>query len=495
MALVLKDRVYETTNTTGTGTLTLEGAVTGYQSFSTIGNGNTTYYCISDGTNWEVGIGTYNSTGSTLARTTVLESSNSGNLVSFTSGTKDVICTYPAEKAVSTPDIENILKSSDIGVSVQAYSANLTEYASVNPTTAGLALLDDADAAAQRTTLGLGTAATTNSTAYATAAQGALADTALQPSYVENAYLITYTDLGVLPTTITLDIAKKWNIGEFTGSDTNYTINAISPTVSTLEPAHFTFVNNGSATKFVTFNSAILSIAGSIINQVTVPIGHKIDFDIRRNPLNGAVSYEAKVGDVNFNQTASGLATTWNPSDAAAAIVLSNSNKSVTRTGSGGANYSGVRGFGGEVNGKFRFALRCDAILVSGSGGSTTSIVQIGIASAGVSLSQTLGMVVSTAHQLLTYTSSANVTLGAFYGVLVDLNANLAWGTVNGSPISGNPEAGTGGVAITPDTFMYPCVFMKTATSGGSAGLFTLVDEVEDPFFNVWPSFANQWKV
>lgn len=83
---------------------------------------------------------------------------------------------------VETTAIANMLETSDIGTSVQAYSANLDEYAAVNPTAAGLALLDDADASAQRTTLGLGTAATTDATDYATAAQGALADSALQSS-------------------------------------------------------------------------------------------------------------------------------------------------------------------------------------------------------------------------------------------------------------------------------------------------------------------------
>ena len=101
MALVLKDRVQETTTTTGTGTLTLGGAVTGYQSFSAIGNANTTYYAIyaSGGTEWEVGIGTYTASGTTLSRDTVLSSSNSGSLVSFSAGTKNVWCDYPAGKA------------------------------------------------------------------------------------------------------------------------------------------------------------------------------------------------------------------------------------------------------------------------------------------------------------------------------------------------------------------------------------------------------------
>jgi hypothetical protein len=111
MALVLADRVRETTTTVGTGTVTLAGAVTGFQSFAVVGNGNTTYYTIAgQGTSeWEVGVGTYTLSGTTLARTTVLESSNSGSLVSFSAGTKDVFVTYPADRAVtgSTGMIEN----------------------------------------------------------------------------------------------------------------------------------------------------------------------------------------------------------------------------------------------------------------------------------------------------------------------------------------------------------------------------------------------------
>jgi len=102
MALVVKDRVKETSTTTGTGTFTLAGASTGFQSFSVIGDGNTTYYTITDGTNFEVGIGTYTSSGTTLSRDTILESSNSGNAVNWGAGSKDVFVTYPAERSVYT---------------------------------------------------------------------------------------------------------------------------------------------------------------------------------------------------------------------------------------------------------------------------------------------------------------------------------------------------------------------------------------------------------
>lgn len=102
MALVIADRVREQSTTTGTGTLVLTGAVTGFQTFSSaIGNGNTTYYTISNTgtTEWEVGIGTVSA--GQLARTTILSSSNANALVNFSAGTKDVFVTYPAEKSVN----------------------------------------------------------------------------------------------------------------------------------------------------------------------------------------------------------------------------------------------------------------------------------------------------------------------------------------------------------------------------------------------------------
>ena len=103
MALVLNDRVKETTTTTGTGAITFGGAVSGFETFSAgIGNSNTTYYAIVHRTaaEWEVGLGTLAGDSSTIARTTPISSSNSDSAVDFAAGTKDVFCTFPASKAV-----------------------------------------------------------------------------------------------------------------------------------------------------------------------------------------------------------------------------------------------------------------------------------------------------------------------------------------------------------------------------------------------------------
>ena len=105
MALVINDRVKETSTTTGTGTINLAGAETGYESFvSGIGTGNTTYYAIelNSAGEFEVGIGTVtDATPDTLSRDTIISSSNSDAAVNFSAGTKNVFCTLPAKKTIS----------------------------------------------------------------------------------------------------------------------------------------------------------------------------------------------------------------------------------------------------------------------------------------------------------------------------------------------------------------------------------------------------------
>jgi hypothetical protein len=121
MALVLADRVKETTTTAGTGTITLAGAATGFQSFAVVGDGNTTFYTIASqtGNEWEVGVGTYATSGTTLARTTVLSNSSATqpSALNFSAGTKDVFVTYPAGFAVA---------STNVGTSGQLLTSNGT---------------------------------------------------------------------------------------------------------------------------------------------------------------------------------------------------------------------------------------------------------------------------------------------------------------------------------------------------------------------------------
>jgi len=183
MALTLKDRVLETAAAPGTGAVTLLGAVTGYQTFSAaIGNGNTCYYTIADqsGANWEVGIGTYSSSGNTLARTTVLSSSNAGSTVNFASGTQNVFVTYPSEKAVYLDASGNVQPSLGTATFSSITDSGLTSGRVTYAGTSGL-LQDSANLTFNGTTL---TANTLNLTNALGVAYGGTGLTTLTSGYI-----------------------------------------------------------------------------------------------------------------------------------------------------------------------------------------------------------------------------------------------------------------------------------------------------------------------
>ena len=132
MALALNDRVQQTGTANTTVSFTLSGSVVGFQSFAVVGNGNTTYYSSTDASgNWEVGVGTYSTTGPTLARTTILSSSNSGSAVTF-SGTVNVFVTYPSEKSINydangVATIGTALGYSDTGI-IGSFASTVAGY-------------------------------------------------------------------------------------------------------------------------------------------------------------------------------------------------------------------------------------------------------------------------------------------------------------------------------------------------------------------------------
>ena len=135
MALVINDRVKETTTTTGTGAVSLGGAVTGFETFAAgIGNSNTVYYCIAhqDQAEFEVGLGTLDGDSSDLTRTTVISSSNSDSAVNFSSGTKDVFCTIPASKMLFK-DANNVFSnfSSDTITATTAFVPDASDGAAL----------------------------------------------------------------------------------------------------------------------------------------------------------------------------------------------------------------------------------------------------------------------------------------------------------------------------------------------------------------------------
>tara|TARA_R100000951_G_scaffold49279_1_gene41645 strand:- start:7458 stop:8252 length:795 start_codon:yes stop_codon:yes gene_type:complete len=147
MALVLKDRVKETTATTGTGALSLAGAVTNFQSFSSVlSDTDTTYYAVIDVTNseFEIGLGTYSSGGNTLARTTVLESSNGGSAVNFSAGTKNVFIAYPAEKSAYL-DASGQLVINGTAITATPAELNYLDITTPGTTQASAAVTSDSD--------------------------------------------------------------------------------------------------------------------------------------------------------------------------------------------------------------------------------------------------------------------------------------------------------------------------------------------------------------
>jgi hypothetical protein len=192
MAIVLADRVLETTAVAGTGTATLLGAQSGYQAFSTIGNTNTTYYTIVDNVNfdWEVGVGTYNT--GTLTRDTVLSSSNGGALVYFASGTKDIFLDLPSEVLTAMSNL----------VAGPASAIN-NNFAAFDMTTGKL--IKDSGY---------------NASTFATAAQGAKADTAVQPGSLGTA---AYLNAGAANGVASLDAGGKVPVSQIPAlGDLNY---------------------------------------------------------------------------------------------------------------------------------------------------------------------------------------------------------------------------------------------------------------------------------
>jgi cytoskeletal protein CcmA (bactofilin family) len=266
MALVIKDRVKETTTTTGTGTFNLAGAVSGFEGFIQVGDGNTTYYVCTDNTDFEIGIGTFtDASPDTLSRDTILQSSNSDNKVDWSAGTRTIFCTYPADKAVFE-DASNNINGTFVG--------NIT--GNVTGNTSGTAATVTGAAQTNITSLGTLTALTVDNVAINATTIGHTDDTdliTLADGVVTVAGEISVTTLDIGGTNVTSTAAElnvldgiasiDTDISSVSGSDdTLASAKAIKTYVDAQVTAQDLDVTSDSGTIAIDLDSETLTIAG-----------------------------------------------------------------------------------------------------------------------------------------------------------------------------------------------------------------------------------------
>ena len=290
MSLVLKDRVLETAAAPGTGAVTLLGAVTGYQTFSAaIGNGNTCYYTIADqsGANWEVGLGTYSSSGNTLARTTILSSSNAGSTVNFASGTQNVFVTYPSEKAVYLDASGNVQPSLGSATFSSITDSGLTSGRVTYAGTGGL-LQDSANLTFNGTTL---TANTLNLTNALGVASGGTGLTSLTSGYIPYGNgTSAFSSSGAL---------------QFSGS--NLTVNG----TYAINQSNLIEINNGQsgATKFATGLSLTSDSGGNYTSGFYIVSGSNTPYNLMTGSPTTVSWYSANSEKMRLTSTGLGIGT------------------------------------------------------------------------------------------------------------------------------------------------------------------------------------------
>ena len=313
MPLVIADRVREQSTTTGTGTLTLTGAVIGYQTFSAaVGNGNTTYYTISNPgtTEWEVGIGTVSA--GQLARSTILESSNSDALVNFTAGTKDVFVTYPAEKAVYLDANGNVSALGNVNSGTWQGTVITVPYGGTGAAsfTTGALVKGNGTAA-----LSEASAADIVAAIGSTAVQNATNATNVSGGTISNATIDDTNTVELKDTLFTLedevDATKKARFqlsGIATATTVTYTLPAGSAGASTLMDLATAQTINGTKT----FSAATQNL-GSNTGASTINVGYGATTSGTTKTVNiGTAGVSGSITNINIGSAVSGSTGTTN---------------------------------------------------------------------------------------------------------------------------------------------------------------------------------------
>ena len=261
MALVIKDRVKETTTTTGTGTYTLAGAVSGFETFTAnLSNSDTTYYVCTDNTDFEVGLGTFTSSGTTLSRDTILASSNSNNEVNWSSGTRSIFMTYPADKAVFK-DASNNINGTFVG--------NIT--GNVTGNTSGTAATVTSAAQTNITSLGTLTALTVDDVAIdgkVVTLTGSTSDTATLTAGTNGTLDIVTTDAGGASANIQITADGT---AELAG--TTVTLDSSGGITLDADGGTITFADGGSSLGTITSSGFTGNVVGNVSGTAATVTG------------------------------------------------------------------------------------------------------------------------------------------------------------------------------------------------------------------------------
>ena len=424
MALALYDRVAQTGTANTTVSFTLSGSVQGFQAFTVVGNGNTTYYGATDTTgNWEVGIGTYSTTGPTLTRTTILASSNSGSAVTF-SGTVTVFVTYPSEKSVNLDGSGNVSALGTIASGVW-----------------------------QGTTVGVaygGTGVTSSSGANSVVLRDANAN------ITANNILLGFTSTVTAAGTTTLTSAST-QYQRFTGTTTQ-TVKL--PDATTLQKGFIFIVNNGS--------TGTLTVVDNASTTLDVVIGGAIDYWTLLDNSTSAgtwIAYSLIPASYDFNNTSASFGN--------ATIINAVWNGTTIASGYGGTGLTGFAAANNALYSTSSSTLTAGTLPVAAGGTGATSATANGViygngtSALGVTAAGTTG-------QVLTGNTGAAPTWSTISSSLV---SSFSAGTTGFTPstattgavtLAGTLATTNGGTGLT--SFTSGGIVYATSTSALTTG-------------------------